>query len=74
MIRGIHATLYGRLKPGVDAADLQGRLYEKRYSGEAFVDVMPAAAIPRRARCAPPTCAASQSIARRAATPWWCCR
>ncbi len=45
MIRGIHATLYGRLKPGVDAADLQG-LYEKRYAGEAFVDVMPAGSHP----------------------------
>lgn len=45
MIRGIHATLYGRLRPGVDAADLQG-LYEKRYAGEAFVDVMPAGSHP----------------------------
>ena len=45
MIRGIHATLYGRLKPGVDAADLQG-LYERRYAGEAFVDVMPAGSHP----------------------------
>ena len=45
MIRGIHATLYGRLKPGVDASDLQG-LYEKRYAGEAFVDVMPAGSHP----------------------------
>ena len=43
--RGIHATLYGRLKPGVDASDLQG-LYEKRYAGEAFVDVMPAGSHP----------------------------
>ena len=45
MIRGIHATLYGRLKPGVDASDLQG-LYEKRYASEAFVDVMPAGSHP----------------------------
>lgn len=45
MIRGIHATLYGRLKPGVDASDLQG-LYEKRYAAEAFVDVMPAGSHP----------------------------
>ena len=37
MIRGIHATLYARL---TGAADLQA-LYEKRYAGEAFVDVMP---------------------------------
>ncbi len=38
MIRGIHATLYARLTKPVD---LQA-LYEKRYAGEAFVDVMPA--------------------------------
>ncbi|TCS70465.1 N-acetyl-gamma-glutamyl-phosphate reductase [Sulfuritortus calidifontis] len=37
MIRGIHATLYGKLKKDVD---LQA-LYEKRYAGEYFVDVMP---------------------------------
>jgi len=38
MIRGIHATLYARLTdPGVD---LQA-LFEKRYAGEPFVDVMP---------------------------------
>lgn len=45
MIRGIHATLYGRLKPGAAASDLQG-LYEKRYAGEPFVDVMPAGSHP----------------------------
>ena len=45
MIRGIHATLYGRIKPGVDLPDLQA-LYEKRYAGEAFVDVMPAGSHP----------------------------
>ena len=45
MIRGIHATLYGRLRPGVDASDLQG-LFERRYQGEAFVDVMPAGSHP----------------------------
>jgi len=37
MIRGIHATLYARL---TGEADLQA-LYEKRYAGEAFVDVLP---------------------------------
>jgi N-acetyl-gamma-glutamyl-phosphate reductase len=42
MIRGIHATLYGRLKHD---ADLQA-LFEQRYSGEAFVDVMPAGSHP----------------------------
>ena len=40
MIRGIHATLYGRLKADVSPAELQG-LFERRYAGEAFVDVMP---------------------------------
>jgi N-acetyl-gamma-glutamyl-phosphate reductase len=43
MIRGIHATLYARLMaPGVD---LQA-LYEKRYAGEPFVDVMPPGSMP----------------------------
>ncbi len=42
MIRGIHATLYARLTRDVD---LQG-LYEKRYAGETFVDVMPAGSHP----------------------------
>ncbi len=37
MIRGIHATLYGRLTKEVD---LQA-LYEARYADEPFVDVMP---------------------------------
>jgi len=42
MIRGIHATLYGKLKKDVD---LQA-LYEQRYAGEYFVDVMPAKSHP----------------------------
>lgn len=42
MIRGIHATLYARL---VTDIDLQA-LYEKRYSGEPFVDVLPPGAHP----------------------------
>ncbi|MGH8685691.1 MAG: N-acetyl-gamma-glutamyl-phosphate reductase [Nitrosospira sp.] len=42
MIRGIHATLYARLTTD---ADLQA-LYEKRYAGEPFVDVLPAGAHP----------------------------
>ncbi|HXF67722.1 MAG TPA: N-acetyl-gamma-glutamyl-phosphate reductase [Burkholderiales bacterium] len=42
MIRGIHATLYARLTA---QADLQA-LYEKRYAGEAFVDVLPAGSHP----------------------------
>jgi N-acetyl-gamma-glutamyl-phosphate reductase len=40
MIRGIHATLYGRIGQGIEVPDLQA-LFEKRYAGEAFVDVMP---------------------------------
>ncbi|MFN3595422.1 MAG: N-acetyl-gamma-glutamyl-phosphate reductase, partial [Thiobacillaceae bacterium] len=42
MIRGIHATLYARLKREVD---LQA-LYEARYEKEPFVDVLPAKAHP----------------------------
>lgn len=42
MIRGIHATLYGRL---TQDADLQA-LFEARYRDEPFVDVLPAGAHP----------------------------
>ncbi|WP_407279924.1 N-acetyl-gamma-glutamyl-phosphate reductase [Aromatoleum evansii] len=42
MIRGIHATLYVRLTQDVD---VQG-LFEARYRGEPFVDVMPAGSHP----------------------------
>jgi N-acetyl-gamma-glutamyl-phosphate reductase len=42
MIRGIHATLYGRLKRDVD---LQA-LFEQRYANEPFVDVMPVGSQP----------------------------
>jgi len=42
MIRGIHATLYGRI---VKEQDFQA-LYEKRYAKEPFVDVMPAGSHP----------------------------
>jgi N-acetyl-gamma-glutamyl-phosphate reductase len=42
LIRGIHATLYARVSADID---LQA-LYEKRYAGETFVDVMPAGAHP----------------------------
>jgi len=37
MIRGIHATLYGRLTKDVDLQSL----FEQRYANEPFVDVMP---------------------------------
>lgn len=43
MIRGIFATLYAPLTDR--NADLQA-LYEKRYAGEPFVDVMPAGSLP----------------------------
>jgi N-acetyl-gamma-glutamyl-phosphate reductase len=43
MIRGIHATLYARLTR--TDVDLQA-LFEKRYAGEPFVDVMPAGSMP----------------------------
>src|SRR5262249_52966411 len=42
MIRGIHATLYARLTAGTNVQ----ALYEKRYAGEAFVDVLPAGSHP----------------------------
>ncbi len=38
MVRGIHATLYARMKGG--ESDLQS-LFESRYAGERFVDVLP---------------------------------
>lgn len=44
MIRGIHATLYGRLT-GASPGDLQA-LFESRYRDEPFVDVMPAGSHP----------------------------
>jgi N-acetyl-gamma-glutamyl-phosphate reductase len=40
MIRGIHATLYARLTDPQADLDLQA-LFEKRYEGEPFVDVLP---------------------------------
>src|SRR5437763_1046336 len=43
MIRGILATLYAPLKKS--DVDLQG-LYEKRYAGEPFIDVMPKGSSP----------------------------
>lgn len=42
MIRGIHATLYAKLTCEVD---LQA-LFENRYAGESFVDVMPSGSHP----------------------------
>ena len=42
LIRGIHATLYGRLNKDID---LQA-LFEQRYANERFVDVLPKGAHP----------------------------
>jgi N-acetyl-gamma-glutamyl-phosphate reductase len=42
LVRGIHATLYGTIKK---EGDLQ-QLFEDRYAGEPFVDVMPKGAHP----------------------------
>jgi N-acetyl-gamma-glutamyl-phosphate reductase len=44
MIRGIFSTLYVRLRAAA-GQDLQA-LYEQRYAGEPFVDVMPAGSAP----------------------------
>jgi N-acetyl-gamma-glutamyl-phosphate reductase len=43
MLRGIHATLYAQLND--PALDVQG-LFERRFRGEPFVDVMPAGSHP----------------------------
>lgn len=45
MVRGIHATLYADLLDDVAPVDLQA-LYEQRYQGEYFVDVLPAGSHP----------------------------
>lgn len=45
IIRGIHSTLYARLTPLGQAADIQA-LYENFYRGEPFVDVMPPGSAP----------------------------
>jgi N-acetyl-gamma-glutamyl-phosphate reductase len=40
MIRGMHSTLYARLKQDISNEALQ-KLFEEQYQGSAFVDVMP---------------------------------
>lgn len=42
LIRGIHATLYGKLSRDIDLQSL----FEERYASECFVDVMPAGSHP----------------------------
>ena len=40
MIRGIHSTLYGRLKPEVDLSDAElHRVFLERYENEPFVEI-----------------------------------
>ncbi|MCL2160889.1 MAG: N-acetyl-gamma-glutamyl-phosphate reductase [Betaproteobacteria bacterium] len=46
MVRGIHATLYARLKRDIDGKALQD-LFESRFAGEMFVDVLPAGSHPQ---------------------------
>jgi N-acetyl-gamma-glutamyl-phosphate reductase len=45
MIRGMHSTLYARLKPASMGLDVQA-LYEAAYRDEPFVDVLPAGSMP----------------------------
>ena len=45
MIRGMHSTLYARLTPEGQTADLQAT-YERAYAGEPFVDVLPTGSTP----------------------------
>lgn len=45
MIRGMHATLYGRLTSDISNEALQA-LFEDAYKNEPFVDVMPFASLP----------------------------
>ncbi|GAA5525812.1 N-acetyl-gamma-glutamyl-phosphate reductase [Microbulbifer aestuariivivens] len=46
MVRGIHATLYARLKPGQTLESAQA-LFAQRYRDEPFVDVMPVESHPQ---------------------------
>jgi N-acetyl-gamma-glutamyl-phosphate reductase len=45
MIRGMHSTLYARLKPAALGLDVQA-LYEEAYADEPFVDVLPPGSMP----------------------------
>ena len=68
MIRGIHATLYARItRPDVDFQ----ALYEKRYAGEPFVDVMPAGSHPDTRSVRGANCAASRSTGPRGGGHRW---
>lgn len=45
MIRGIHSTIYARLRPDALDVDVQA-LYERRFANEPFVDVLPFGSTP----------------------------
>jgi N-acetyl-gamma-glutamyl-phosphate reductase len=45
MVRGMFSTIYARILPEARGTDFQA-LYEQRYAGEAFVDVMPPGSLP----------------------------
>jgi N-acetyl-gamma-glutamyl-phosphate reductase len=45
MIRGMLSTIYVKLSEKAEGLDLQA-LFEKRYAGERFVDVLPAGSLP----------------------------
>lgn len=45
MIRGMHSTLYARIRPDARNTDFQKR-FEEHYANEPFVDVMPAGSAP----------------------------
>ncbi len=46
IIRGIHSTIYARIRPTALDFDFQS-LYESRYRDEPFIDVMPAGSMPQ---------------------------
>lgn len=45
MIRGMFSTIYARILPEARGTDFQ-KLFEERYAGERFIDVMPAGSVP----------------------------
>src|SRR5690606_16696138 len=45
MVRGMHSTLYARVRPDARSTDFQ-QVFETFYADEPFVDVMPAGSTP----------------------------
>lgn len=45
MVRGMFSTIYARILPAARNTDFQ-KLFEERYAGEHFIDVMPAGSLP----------------------------